>query len=115
MKNSETAIALVNILIFTVIFVVLAGVLLSLLSSHTRYLESGVRRIKAQYATEAASVASLDALRRGAALSNVNVEWTYDMSGNPSAYKTIVITSAAGAGIGGTTVVNGRGDYTYSW
>lgn len=116
MKDSRKALAMVNVLIFAMVFTILSGILLVLLASHSRHLEASIRRTKAQYAAEAGSVAALDALRRGAAPpSTVSVEWTYNASGSPVAYKTVQITNQTGGGINGTMLVNALGNYTYNW
>ena len=115
---SRRALAIVNMLIFVIIFTILSGILLSLVSSNTRLMEHHIRRTKGYYAAEAGNVLALDALRRNPAgpfpTSN-NVEWTYDLSGNNIINKTVAMANQTGAGIGGTMVVNTTSNYTLNW
>ena len=113
---SRRALAIVNMLIFVIIFTILSGILLSLVSSNTRLLEHHIRRTKAYYAAEAGNVLALDALRRSATFPTSNsVEWTYDIGGSNIINKTVAMANQTGAGIGGTMVVNASSNYTLNW
>jgi ketosteroid isomerase-like protein len=101
-------------LIFVLVFTLLAGALLSLISSHTKMIESDIRRIKGYYAAEAATVHAMDQRRKGEPNYNPNIEWIFDSSGNPVVYKTAPFTIQAG-GIYGTSVVNATFDYRFNW
>ena len=107
----KNALAIVNMLIFVVIFTVLAGVVLALVSSHTRLMESDIRRIKGYYASEAGTVAAIESLRKNpaAAVPSPSIEWTYSQAtGNPDITKPQTVTHAAGK-------INATFDYTMNW
>lgn len=92
-RASRSALAIVNMLIFVVIFSILAGVTLALVSSHSRIMESSIRRTKAYYVAEAGHVARFESLRRGLPFSNPAVEWSFNPStGAPSGNKTATVT-----------------------
>ena len=116
MVNSEKALAIVNVLIFIIIFTILSGVLLSLLSSHTRFLEENIRRTKGYYASEAASVAAFDSLRRtGTQGPDPTVGWLFTKdASNPTAYstRTVSITNATS---GALLVINATTAYSNDW
>lgn len=85
---TRKALAIVNMLIFVVIFSILSGVILALVSSHSRIMESSIRRTKGYYVAEAGHVSRFESLRRGSAFSNPSVEWSFNPStGAPSGYK----------------------------
>ena len=112
---SRRALAIVNMLIFVIIFTILSGILLSLVSSNTRLLEHHIRRTKGYYAAEAGNVLALDALRRSAAFPASNsVEWTYNLGGSNIINKTVAMTQSGG-GPAGTTIVNTTSNYTLNW
>ncbi|HAJ56859.1 MAG TPA: hypothetical protein DCL35_03705 [Candidatus Omnitrophica bacterium] len=112
---SDRALAILNMLIFCVIFTVLSGVILALVSSHTRQMETNIRRTKAFYVSEAGNVASYDSFRRNVAFSNPSVEWSFNAAGNPTATKPAAVVSTAGAGPGGTTRINSTTNYVMNW
>ena len=114
---SQRALAIVNMLIFVIIFTILAGVLLSLVSSNTKLLEHDIRRTKALYAAQAGSVLALDALRRNATFPvNDNLDWAYyDLAGTGVIYKTVTMAGQPGVGPSNTTAVNATSDYTLNW
>lgn len=51
--RTERALAILSMLIFLIIFTMMSGILMSLLSSHTRMMEHYIRRTKGYYAAEA--------------------------------------------------------------
>lgn len=109
---------MINMLVFFILFSILAAVLLSLLSSHTRFMETDIRRIKGYYASEAANVAALDSLRRtGAAPANQALEWIFSKTASPTSLvsKPVTITTVAGACPGGTRCVNATMNYATNW
>ena len=78
---SKKAIAIVNMLIFVFIFTILSGIILFLVSSQARDLESSIRRTKAYYVAEAGTVAALENLRKGATGNlTVPVDWAYSLT-----------------------------------
>jgi hypothetical protein len=110
---SRRALAIVNMLLFVMIFTILSGILLTIVSSHTRLLEHHIRRIKGYYAAEAGSVLALDALRKGAAIPpNLSIEWSYNLTGSNIISKTVPMANQTS---GRTTVVNATSDYTLNW
>lgn len=111
---SKRALAMLNVLIFVIIFTILSGVILALVSTHTRQMETNIRRIRANYVSEAGNVARFDAYRRGVAFSGPPVEWAFDSAGNPTSTKTPTVVTGAG-GIGGSTVINSTTNYTTNW
>lgn len=111
---SKKALAIVNMLIFVLVFTLLAGAMLSLISSHTKMIEADIRRIKGYYAAEATTVHAMDQARKGNPYYNPNIEWAYDSSGNLVVSKNGTFTVQAG-GIYGTSVVNATFDYRYNW
>ena len=114
--SSRRSLAIVNLLIFTFIFTILSGVLLIIVSSQTRLMESNIRGVKARYAAEAGIVAAIENIRKSTSPMPVSVEWAFDSAtGNPSVLKTNAVAKADGAGIDGTTVVNSTIDYTTNW
>lgn len=64
-KNNEKGIALFIVLMTVFIVVVLANVMLSLMSSHSRQTHHQVSRIKAYYADQAAMNLAIEQLRLG--------------------------------------------------
>ena len=114
---TRRALAIINVLLYVLIFTILAGVILSVVSSQTRLMETHIRRVKGYYVAESGAVAAYGSLSRGEAISIPNVEWTYDSStGVPTSWRTpSSITSEAGAGIYGSTRINSTYNYSTSW
>lgn len=106
---TRKALAIVNMLIFVVIFSILSGVILALVSSHSRIMESSIRRTKAFYVAEAGHVSRFESLRRGSAFSNPSVEWVFNpATGNPSGYKSASVAYAS-------PNITSTCDYTVNW
>lgn len=106
---SRKALAIVNMLIFVVIFSILSGVVLTLVSSHSRIMESSIRRTKAYYVAEAGHVSRFESLRRGSVFSNPSVEWSFNPStGNPSGYKPATVAYVS-------PNITSSCDYTVNW
>ncbi|MFH1692068.1 MAG: hypothetical protein ABIC68_05840 [Candidatus Omnitrophota bacterium] len=79
--------------IFVILFTMMTAVLLSVLSSHVRLMERHVRRLKAFYASQAASVAALDQYRRtGAAPASYTIDWSHDLTGAVISTKNVAIS-----------------------
>ncbi len=120
-----SGLAMVNMLIFVIMFTVLSGIMMTVVSSSSRLLEQHVRRKKAYYPTEAAVIYAIDAARRGGwagsyvirpTPQNVNVPWSFDPSGNPLTVKTAtVLSSATATGPSTTFQVNGSVNYQLNW
>lgn len=103
------ALAIVNMLIFVFIFTILSGIVLALLSSHTRLMESNIRHVKAYYVAESGSVAAFEALRKGNVPSSPSVEWLFDpTTGNATAFKPASVSAGGG-------FINATCDYTVNW
>ncbi len=103
-------------LLFVIIFSILAGVILTLVSTQTRLMEEHIRRVKGYYVAESGAVAAIDSLRRGVAVSNPAVEWLYDpVAGTTYRLKTPSVTNETGAGIAMTTRINSSFDYSTGW
>jgi type II secretory pathway component PulK len=117
MKISQKGLAIVSMLIFVVMFSILASVLLSLVSSQTRLMEHYIRRIKGYYVAEAGAISAWDALRRKSSFSSsLPVEWVYDKgTGNPYGWHPATVTAQANMGINGTTLISSTADYTTNW
>ncbi|MEK7849494.1 MAG: hypothetical protein AAB213_01540 [Candidatus Omnitrophota bacterium] len=114
---TRRALALVNVLLFVLIFTILAGITLTIVSSQTRLMETYIRRVKGYYVAESGAVAAFDSLSRGEAITIPNVEWIYDSAtGVPTAWRTpYSITSEPGSGVFGTTRINSTFNYSTSW
>ncbi|MFH0940657.1 MAG: hypothetical protein V1840_02235 [Candidatus Omnitrophota bacterium] len=114
---TRRALAIINVLLFVLIFTILAGITLTIVSSQTRLMETHIRRVKGYYVAESGAVAAFDSLSRGEAIATPSVEWTYDaVSGTPTAWRTPTsITSEPGAGVFGTTRLNSTFNYSASW
>ncbi len=115
--TQRPGLAIINMLIFVVIFSILSGIVLGLLSTNTRSLEKDVRRTKAFYATEAGAVYFLDRYRTGSSLpASLNIPWYYDPgTGLPTVTKPVNFATAVGGGPTGTSLVNVTCDYTLNW
>jgi hypothetical protein len=107
--------AIVNMLIFVVIFSILSGVVLGLLSSSTRDMEKSIRRTKGFYVAQAGIVYALDAMRLSGSLpAAINIPWTHDSAGNVQTVKTVTPVNA-GPAIAGCTPISVTCDYTVNW
>lgn len=117
MKISQKGLAIVSMLIFVVMFSILASVLLSLVSSQTRLMEHYIRRVKGYYVAESGAVCAWDALRRKSSFpSSLPVEWVYDKgTGDPYGWHSATVTAQANIGINGTTEIFSTSDYTTNW
>ncbi len=113
----EASLALVNMLIFLFIFTIMAGSILALLSSHTRFMESNIRRIKAYYVAEAGNVAAVDLLRRGQVPTNIGAYWMFNSAGNPIGPQSIAVVTYTVNPVNcfGDTCVRSSTDYTTNW
>ena len=88
---SKKAVAVLSTIIFVLIFSILSGVLLSIVSSSTRTMEAQTSHIKAFYASEAGLVYTAEALRRGKPVVDFNIPWTLtaDSAGTVVQYKQV--------------------------
>ncbi len=117
--RSAKALAILNMLIFVVVFTMMAGIILTLVSSQTKLMEHHIRRIKGYYGAEAAAVAAIDLLRRTGTMSNPYtpppVDWTYDTAtGNPMLYKSGIVRPTA-SWVPDSVALNASFDYTVNW
>jgi len=115
-----SGLAMVNMLIFVIIFTVLSGIMMTVVSSSSRLLEQHVRRTKAYYAAEGAVVYAMDAARRSGVVrptpQDVNLPWTFDSSGSILTVKTASVqSSATPIGPISTYEVNGTVNYQLNW
>lgn len=113
--RTERALAILSMLIFLIIFTMMSGILMSLLSSHTRMMEHYIRRTKGYYAAEAGSVAAYESMRSGGGPYDQQVDWLYDLNGNPVIQKYVSVYDTGAAGIGGSTEIYSDLDYTLNW
>ena len=113
---TRRGLAIVNVLIFTLIFTILAGITLTIVSSQTRLMETHIRRVKGYYVAESGAVAAFDSLSRGEAITNQSVEWTYDSATGVPTYSrdTSLITREDIGGIYGNRI-NSTFNYSTSW
>jgi len=73
--------AILNMLIFVVVFSLLAAAMLGMMSSNTRQIETNVRRIRGWYAAESVNVLLADRLRLGQAIAgSYSIPWSFDPS-----------------------------------
>lgn len=124
-KFISRGLAMVNMLIFVIMFTVLSGVMMTVVSSSSRLLEQHVRRTKAYYQAEGAVVYAMDAARRSGwagnwvvrpTPQNVNLPWTFDSSGSILTVKTASVqSSATPTGPISTYEVNGTVNYQLNW
>ena len=114
---TRRGLAIINMLLFVLIFTILAGITLTIVSSQTRLMETYIRRVKGYYVAESGAVAAFDSLSRGEALPSPSVEWSFDpSSGVPTGWRQPVpITSEAAAGPFATTRINSSFNYSASW
>ena len=114
---TRRALALINVLLFVLIFTILAGITLTIVSSQIRLMETHIRRVKGYYIAESGAVAAFDSLSRVEAITIPSVEWTYDSAtGVPTSWRTpSSITSEPGSGVLGTTRINSTFNYSTSW
>ena len=116
MPMKRQGLAIVNMLIYVVIFSILSGVVLATLSSSTRELEKNIRRTKALHLSQAAIVFAIDQLRlANTCPASAFVDWNYDLAGNSQGAKQITLTSTAGAGPSGTMQIDAATNYTFNW
>jgi len=98
--------AIINLLIFVVMFTIISAALLGMLSSSTRQIEADVRRIRGWYAAEAANVIVRDMVLRGEVPpAQVVVPWSVDNAGTPSSTTAVNVTIVAGGCTDGTDCV----------
>jgi len=124
-KNTSSGLAMVNMLIFVIMFTVLSGVMMTVVSSSSRLLEQHVRRAKAYYAAEGAAVYAMDWARRNGGAGNYvirpvvgpgNMPWSFDPSGNILTLKAASFSSSASAtGPSSTYQLNGSVNYQLNW
>jgi type II secretory pathway pseudopilin PulG len=113
---NRQGLAIVNMLIYVVIFSILSGVVLGVLSSSTRNLEQHIRRVKGYYVAEAGTVFAIDQLRRnGTFPASFNVEWNYNLAGSPTVTKTMTFSNLSGAHPSGAMLINSSSDFTLNW
>jgi len=121
----KNGLAMVNMLIFVIMFTVLSGILMTVVSSSSRLLEQHVRRTKAYYAAEGAAVYAMDWARRNGGAGNYVIRptvgpgvmpWSFDPSGNVLAVKTATFASSASTtGPSSTYQLNGTVNYQLNW
>ncbi|QAT17174.1 D-erythrose-4-phosphate dehydrogenase [Candidatus Velamenicoccus archaeovorus] len=124
-ESISRGLAMVNMLIFVIMFTVLSGVMMTVVSSSSRLLEQHVRRTKAYYQAEGAVVYAMDAARRSGWAGNwvirptpmnVNMPWSFDSSGSILTVKTVAVqSSATPTGPISTYEVNGTVNYQLNW
>jgi hypothetical protein len=128
-KNMSNGLAMVNMLIFVIMFTVLSGVMMTVVSSSSRLLEQHVRRAKAYYAAEGAAVYAMDWARRNGGAGNYvirpvvgpgSMPWSFDPSGNILTPKTAIFSSSEFATGPSSTYqlngsVNGSVNYQLNW
>jgi hypothetical protein len=123
---SKRALALINVIIFSVIFSMLAAVLLITVSSQARMLEASITRTKASYLVEAALVWCFDEMYENGACSDhpdegIVWEYTTDNSVEPVVFRVIDppmidIATAEVPGTGGVLFeINSTYKYTFPW
>jgi len=115
----KRGLAIVNMLIFVIVFSLLAATMLGLMSSSTRQIEADVRRIRGWYAGESANVWVMDLLRRGQAVAgSYAIPWSVNEGTGAVVSTTIVnVTSTAivAGPFNGTTEINTTTGYTSVW
>ncbi len=114
-NNSKYGLAMLNMLIFVFLFTMFAGLILTLVSSHTRYMEDHVRGIKAFYIAEAGIVHAMESLRKGVAPVDQFVYWSFNpATGNPTGTKTAILTITTNVPMpwGITTEIQSHVDHT---
>jgi|GEM_PF-4491720 len=123
---SKRALALINVIIFTVIFSMLAAVLLITVSSQARMLEASITRTKAFYLVEAAMVWCLDEMYLTGACADhpaegIVWEYTTDDSITPVVFRVIdppmidITTAEVPASNGALLEINSTYKYTFPW
>ncbi|MFA5039792.1 MAG: hypothetical protein WC732_08975 [Candidatus Omnitrophota bacterium] len=122
----RTGLAMVNMLIFMIVFTILSGIVMTIASSSTRSLESHIRRNKAYFASEGAIVLVIDGARRSISnitglaaplSSNVPIPWSFTTAGTLAASKNVFVTRANATAPMPTTIyrVNGSMNYSQNW
>ncbi|MGE5279641.1 MAG: hypothetical protein ACM3L6_02710 [Deltaproteobacteria bacterium] len=93
----KRGLAIVTMLVFVVVFSILAASMLALASSSTRQIESDIRRIRAFYALDAAFSEAQNRLRNGVPETGVyNIPWGIDdATGAVVATIPITVTNTA--------------------
>lgn len=123
---TKRALALVNVIIFTVIFSMLAAVLLITVSSQARMLEASITRTKAIYLVEAALVGCMDEMyATGTCLDHPaeGIVWEYTTSDavTPVIFRVIdppmidVATAEVPGSNGALFEINTTYKYTFPW
>jgi len=110
--------AILNMLIFVILFTIVSGIIMTIASTQTRLIERYIRRTKAVYAAEAGAVVGSDYQRRNAWFFNlpVRVDWDYDLvPGVIRLNKTTTVTWFSGVGINATNVINSSINFGASW
>jgi len=111
--------AIVTMLIFVVVFSMLAATMLGLMSASTRQIEADVRRVRGWYAAEAANVIAADRLRKGQALAGAYaVPWSINTGTGAVAGTKSANTTTSSAGVGfwtGILCLNTTSGYTSIW
>jgi hypothetical protein len=120
MKKTQNALAMINMLIFVVIFTIFAGLFLTVVSNETRIMERHIRRVKAFYLSEASTVLALEVLRRNDAFTAtsvpVSLPWFNDrITGDPTSLQTVRLNVLGwGSGIvPPTKSVSSTTDYSF--
>lgn len=74
---NQKGLALVTVLIFTLVMSILAGAVLSLMTTEARLTEHQVRRIKAYYAAQSGMIYELENLRKNPLPPDSTTTFTY--------------------------------------
>jgi Tfp pilus assembly protein PilX len=113
--------AIVNMLLFVIIFSLLAASMLSLASSSTRQIESDIRRIRGFYAAEAAYVEATNRLRAGLSVNGTYaIPWGVDDgTGAVVTMMPVNVTNSAGYPCGDPIFscnrINSTAGYVSAW
>lgn len=114
MLNDKRGFILFIVLSTVLIVAMLAGVILSMISSQSRLTHHQVSRIQAYYAAKAGMNLAFERLRTGT-IDNFSLcksGCTYNDADIP--YRVDVTIGALGSGISGTRQIDIRATYTYS-
>ena len=95
MKNNQSAMALVMVIMFILLLSLMAVALLTLMSSQASLSESQIRRIRAQYTAESAAMRGIMNVLGGGTVQDL------DENGFHAA-----VTQTIGVGINGTADIN---------
>ncbi len=110
--------AIVSMLIFVVVFSLLAATMLGLMSSSTRQIEADVRRIRGWYAAEAANILAREVLRLEQPLAtSYAIPWSIDENSGAVVGTTNVnvTTNSGGFCPPNTVCLNTTSGYTSVW